>query len=189
MLAVAACDPVAPSRELAVTVTEAAEIVCTGFTNSDALEQSSMDGIAKDFERLWEEQHLSEPPRPAGRILRVNETERELRAWFEPAPRAASTGGVAFDSPDVVYRGVPHDDYIEGVYLGFFNTDTADREAGREPCGDRLRGAGTLSLTDVRGVLGRIRWQDHLYVDTVSSSCAGRIECVRDVAVEGLELD
>ena len=95
----------------------------------------------------------------------------------------------AFASASVVYEGIPREDYIEGVHEAVFNTDAQDEEAGREECGDRVRMRGSLSATDAKGILGRIRWKHFVWVDSVTSSCAGRIDCVRDIAVEGLEFD
>lgn len=185
-----ACAETEGSRQLAVTVTDSAEIECVGISNSAALEQPTMDSIAKDVERLWEDEQKREPPTPEGRVMRVNETELGMQAWFDPHPASnPALDPERFDNPLVVYAGELHDDYIEGVYRDVFNTDKEDEDAGREKCGDRVRVSGTLSLTDAKGILGRIRWQEHAYVDSVTSACAGRIECVRDIAIEGLELE
>lgn len=186
--AIVGCASSEASRQLAVTVTDATEIECAGISSSAALEQQTMDSIAKDIERAWEEAREREPPSPEGRVMRVNETELGMQAWFDPHP-VSNFDPERFDNPLVVYVGDFHDGYIEGVYRDVFNTDKDDEDAGRELCGDRLRVSGTLSLTDAKGILGRIRWQEHTYVDSVTSACAGRIECVRDIAVDGLELE
>ncbi len=184
------CDEPSPSRQLAVTVTDADNIECVGTSNSEALEPKTLDTIAKDVERSWEDLREQEPPSPEGRILRINETERETTAWFDPHPDHLSAFDPdGFDGPSVVYIGAFQDDYIEGSYRDIFNTDEQDEEAARELCGDRLRVSGTLSLTDAKGILGRIRWHHRIYVDSVTSACAGQIDCVRDVAVSGLELE
>lgn len=184
------CNEAAASRQLAVTITDTTEIECAGITNSDALEQETLDAIAKDVARLWEDEQEREPPTPEGRIMRVNETDRTMSAWFDPHPGSEFAGDVdGYDSPFAVYVGDLHDNYIEGVYQDVFNTDEQDEDAGRTPCGDRARVIGVLSATDAKGILGRIRWHYNIWIDSVTSACAGRIECVRDVAVEGLELD
>jgi hypothetical protein len=178
------------SRQAAVTLLDAEEIECVGVTTSEAFEQETMDSIAKDVERQWEDEKQTDPPTPEGRTMRINETEEQMQAWFDPHPSTdLVSDSERYDSPEVVYVGEYHDDYVEGVYEEIFNTDEQDEDAGRELCGDRVRVRGTLSLTDAKGILGRIRWLHIFYIDGVTSACAGRIECVRDIAVDGLELD
>ncbi len=189
-MCLAGCVDAPSSRQMAVTLMDVPEIECVGVSLSAALEAETMEELAKERERLCEDEHVFSPPTPEGRIMRVNETDKEMRAWFDPHPGAESVvDAERYDSPLVVYVGEFHDDYIEGVYTDVFNTDELDEEAGRMLCGDRVRAHGVLSLTHAKGILGRIRWEHHVYVESVTSSCAGRIDCVRDIAVDGLELD
>ena len=139
------CDGTDVSRQLAVTVTDSDMIECLGTTSSEALEQQTMDSIAKDMERAWEAERAKQPPTPEGRMLRVNETERDMRAWFDPHTGTGfALDAGSFDDPLVVYVGEPHDGYIEGTYESIFNTDPDDEEAGRDLCGDLLLLSGTL---------------------------------------------
>jgi hypothetical protein len=178
------------SREFAVTVIDAAEIECTGTSISEALEPETLEGIANDIERAWEEQRALDPPTHEGRILRVNETEHAMRAWFDPHPGSDPlVQPLRFDNPLAVYAGGAHESYIEGSYADVFNTDEVDEEAGMEPCGDRARVDGVLSATDAKGIAGRIRWQEHTYIGSVTSACAGHVICVRDVHIDGLETE
>ncbi len=113
-----------------------------------------------------------------------------MSAWFDPHPgNGSSPEVVRFDGASVVYSGPFHEEYIEGSYIDLFNTDAQDEEAGREACGDRARVSGILSLTHSKGILGRIRWTEHTYVDSVTSACAGKIDCVRDVQVSGVAIE
>lgn len=189
--ALVGCVDAPASRQLAVTVQDAEEIECTAVTNSDALEQETLDAIAKDVERLWEDEREREPPTREGRIMHLNETQTEMHAWFDPHPGSDfAIDSEAYDSPFAVYVGEhQEEDFIEARYIDVFNTDDQDEDAGREQCGDRVRVQGTLSLTDAKGILGRIRWSHHIWVDSVTSACAGRIDCVRDIEVDGLEVE
>ena len=186
----AGCDGQAASRQLAVTLLDAPRIACVGITNTPALEQETMDSIAKDLERQWRDQREQDPPAAEGRVLRVNETERAMQAWFDPHPGSDFfSDAEAYDSPFVVYAGDVQEGYLEGQFVEVFNTDKQDEDAGRELCGDRARMQGILSVTDDDGILGRIRWTHHVWVDSVTSACGGRIDCVRDIGVDGLELE
>lgn len=185
-----ACDDTLASRELAVTLMDAEEIECIGVTMSDALEQSTLDDIAKNAERQWEDEREREPPTPEGRVMYLNETLQEVQAWFDPHPGADfSIDSEAYDSPFAVYVGEPNEGFIEARYVDVFNTDEEDEDAGREACGDRVRVQGTLSLTDEKGIKGRIRWTHHQWINGSTSACEGRIDCVRDIQVDGLEVD
>jgi hypothetical protein len=176
------------SREFAVVVLDSAEIECAGTSASPALEQETIDGIAKDLERAYADRTELDPPAQEGRILRVNETPNDMRAWFDPHPASDPlVQGLRYDNPLIVYAGETHESYFEGLYADVFNTDEIDEEGGREKCGDRFRVDGVFSATDAKGIAGRIRWQEHLYIESVTSACAGHIICVRDVHIDGLE--
>ena len=181
------------SREFSVTVLDATEIECTGFSSSDAFEQDTMDAIADDIRKQYKKASETDPPTPLGRRLWVNELERSVQAWFEPRPGQSAQmpedpSQLAFDSPLVVYSGNVNESFIEGKYSDFVNTDDEDEDAGREPCGNRSVVEGVLQVTDNAGIDGRIRWTTLLYVASVVSSCAGHVSCVRDIRIEGLEV-
>ena len=136
-----------------------------------------------------------------------------MQAWFDPSPQhatapvpavdaGASDAGVdpttdsandelpyLYDDPGIVYEGDLHDDYAEGVYRSVINTDVTDEELGLTLCGTRTLAKGTLTVTTAGGALGRIRWVHTTYVASDYSACAGRIECARDIAIEGLEAE
>ena len=184
-----ACVTAPDSREMAVTVTDATEMECEGVAHSPAIDQSSIDAIARDLERSYENQREVTPPKPQGRTLRVNQTDQQTQAWFDHHPGDGMLlEHLRFDGANVVFTGPANDEFIEGSYAAIFNTDEQDKDAGREECGDRAFVSGTLTLTDVKGIRGRIRWIEHTYIESVTSACAGTIDCVRDVAVDGLEL-
>jgi hypothetical protein len=95
----------------------------------------------------------------------------------------------AYGAPATLYQGELHDDYVEGSFALTFDTDAADEEAGRYPCGPRARAMGTLSLTRVEGVQGRIRWIRSIWIGSEFSACEGRVDCARSILVEGLEIE
>jgi hypothetical protein len=173
------------SQEYAVTITDAISQDCRGESDNDAFEPQTLEQVAIASENQFEESRLAEPPSAEGRILRINDFDGNVRAWFD-AP--LNGFGVEFASPGAVYLGTSHSDYIEGEYKDLFNTDALDEQQGREPCGDRPRATGVLSATIGNGLIGRIRWTEYTYIPSVTSSCAARVACVRDVAVEGLGL-
>ncbi len=177
------------AREFAVTVIDSAEIACTGVSNSAAFEQSTMDALAKDRQRAYEKAHESAPPTAEGRRLWVNELEHRVEAWFEQQPGQPPVSGTRFDSPLVVYGGDPQEDFIEATYVEIINTDDEDEDVGRELCGPRPTVSGTLSVTDTGGIAGRVRWTEYSYMSSVTSACPGWIACVRDIQLEGLEVD
>lgn len=174
------------TRSFAVTVTDALELDCVASSDSPALEQETLDAIAKDLSKAWEKEAEVSPPRPRGRVLLVNELRHELNAWFEPDPKGDDE---PFTDPLAVYRGEPRDGYLEGIFEDLVSTDEEDEEAGRELCGPRVLARGVLSLTDDDGILGRIRWTQNRYVSSVDSTCAGLVACARDVRIQGLEME
>ncbi len=191
-IALAACgEPTA--RQFVVTLTDSPEVACTFYVDGLYADPEQLEEAADDAEDDWEEAQLADPVEPAGRLLWVTELEDTMHAWFEPTASAASyydplLGIHPGEEQLVLYAGEVHDDYIEGTYADEFNSDEVDKEAGLNPCGDRRREYGTLSLTTRGGALGRIRWTDVGYIGSELSNCEGRIECVRDIAVEGSEL-
>lgn len=184
----AGCDQPA-AREFAVTVVDSPEIECTGVSNSAAFEQKTMDAIAKDRKKAYDKAHEGAPPTPVGRRLWVNELEHRVEAWFEQQPGQAPVAVASFDSPLVVYGGDPQDGYIEATYEDVINTDEADEEIGRALCGARPIVQGTLAVTDTSSIAGRVRWTEYSYIESVTSACNGWIACVRDIRLEGLEVD
>jgi hypothetical protein len=178
------------SREFAVTITDALEIECKGVTNNAAFESETVEALAKERGKAWEKLTEVDPPAPEGRRLWVNELDLRMEAWFEPMSGAPSImESDSFDSPLVVYSGSVNDGFIEGEYVDTINTDVDDEDQGRELCGDRVNVSGTLTVTDKDGIEGRIRWTELSYISAVVSSCHGWIECVRDIRIEGLEVE
>lgn len=198
------------SRTFAVTVTDSPTIDCTGHAHGLLADPEQLDELAKEARKAWKKAYAADPPTPQGRVLHVNELEQIMQAWFDserptvqttPSPwedgEPRDTSGESapaeepprFDDPEVVYEGGLQDDFIEGTFVDGFNTDEADEEAGLQPCGPRQRVRGTLSLTTKDGVAGRVRWTDITYLASTFSACEGRIECARDISVEGLEVD
>jgi hypothetical protein len=174
------------TRSFAVTVTDAMELHCVGYSDSPALEQETLDAIAEDLSDAWEDETELLPPQPRGRVLLVNELRHKMEAWFEPHAEAADE---PFTTPLAIYRGDPQEGFLEGTFEDLFNSDEEDDEAGREPCGPRPHARGVLSVTDDDGVLGRIRWTEYAWISSVDSACAGHVDCARDVRIEGLEME
>jgi hypothetical protein len=186
-LGLAACK--APgSRRFAVTVQDSIEAECVGVSDDYEIAQETIEGLAQDVERVWEATQLANPPLPEGRLLRVNEVENRMRAWFDPYLSANDfIIPHRYADPRTVYQGEVQDEYVEGIYEERFNTDIEDEQRGRPPCGDRLRVHGIMTLTEAEGVRGRIRWTEVQWVDTSTSSCGGYVSCARDIQLEGLE--
>ncbi len=199
------------SHTFAVTLLDSSTIDCYGYAQDLLADPAALDDAATDEQKAWKERFLVVPPKPLARVLRINELERRMQAWFDPAaddataPVPATDGGLddadggapvdkaneelpyLYDDAGIVYEGELHDDYIEGVYRDQINTDETDEEQGLRLCGTRTLAKGTLTLTTAGGALGRIRWVHTTYVASEYSACAGRIECARDIAIEGLE--
>jgi len=198
------------SRTFAITLLDAPTVKCTGYADGLLADPDDLDDIAKDMRKAYKEAKLAEPPTPQGRVLHVNELETRTQAWFDPSA-VTSTGSTAppydsepgtpprvdqsipaavhYDDPTLLYEGEPLSDYIEARTAQVFNTDEQDEEQSLRLCGPRARTRGTLTLTTTDGIAGRIRWTEVEYVPSELSPCEGRIECVRDIAVEGLEAD
>jgi hypothetical protein len=170
-------------RRFAVTLTESSEFECRGFTNSEAFEQETMDDIASQAAETAEKLKIANPPVPLGRLLYVNDHDGRTSAWFDAA------FGDPFASAATVYLGSSHEGYIEGRYQEVANDDEASQEAGLAPCGDLVQVQGVLAVTNVAGLLGRIRWSDYAYTGAVTSKCEAGFVCEHDIAVEGLELE
>ncbi len=203
------CD--APrSRAYAVTLLDSNTIECLGHPQDLLADPDHLDEVAKDLKKEWKERHLTNPSVPIAKLLRVNELETRMQAWFDPtadhvtqhpaSDAGVSDAGVAatpdgsdpqlpyrYDDPGVVYEGELRDGYVDGAYADQFNTDETDEEQGMDLCGLRTRARGTLTITTDGGALGRVRWVHVLYVASDYSACAGRVECVRDIGIEGLE--
>ncbi len=206
------CDE-ARSHTYAVTLLDAAAIDCLGHPQDLLADPEQLEKAAKDLQKEWKERHLTSPPMPMARVLRVNELQTRMQAWFDPAadnatlPPSSGDAGVSdagidpmpddpdgvlphlYDDPGVIYEGDLHDGYVEGSYAERVNTDETDEEQGMDLCGLRTRAQGTLTITTDGGALGRIRWTHILYVASEYSACAGRVECVRDIGIEGLETE
>lgn len=206
----AGCDD-SRSRTYAVTLLDSISIDCYGYAQDLLADPAALQEAAKDQQKAWKERYLGIPPKPLARVLRVNELESRMQAWFDPAaddataPATPADAGVndadaesppdpaskelpyLYDDAGIVYEGELHDDYVEGTYRDEINTDGNDEEQGFRLCGTRTLAKGTLTITTAGGALGRIRWVHTTYVASDYSACAGRIECARDIAVEGLE--
>lgn len=183
------CSP-PRSRLFAITLQDATEIECEGVSLSPTFEQADVDQLARDLEGAMEAQRKADPPTPEGRMLRVNEIEDRMRAWFDPYTTVADFNAPRqYATPTTVYEGEPHDDYIEGWYEDRFNTDQQDAVNERQLCGERLRASGLLTVTDEDGVMGRIRWTDVLWLEAGISACGGQVSCVRNLEIEGLEVE
>jgi hypothetical protein len=201
------------SHTYAVTLLDAATIDCLGRPQDLLADPEQLEEAAKAQQKAWKERHLTSPPVPLARVLRVNELETRMQAWFDPAvgqgslPPSSGDAGVSdgggdsiagdgdlelpyrYDDPAVVYEGDLQDGYIEGGYADRINTDQEDEAGGMDLCGLRTRAQGKLTITTEGGALGRIRWTHIIYVPSDYSACAGQVECVRDIGIEGLETD
>lgn len=198
------------SQTFAITLRDSPTVECTGFADGLLADPSELEELAKDMRKAYKEAKLADPPELRGLVLRVNELETTTAAWFEgPADNATTTVPPYFDeepgeppridstipaaasyvAPGVVYEGEPQDDYFEGTYRQVFNTDEQDDETGLRLCGERARARGTLTITTTDGVAGRIRWIETEYVPSRLCACEGRIECARDVTIEGLAVE
>lgn len=166
----------------AVAVTEPLTIQCSGTSEHGLVPQKELDRQAKAARIAWADYATAEPPTPSGRELHVAEGDDAVRAWFSGA---ASTGGT-LSSPEEVYEGSPNAGYVEGTYVDRYVVPTDPNDETLFPCGELLRSQATLSVTvDSGAVEGRVRRSEYVYIATSLSTCAGRIECVRNIAVVG----
>jgi hypothetical protein len=176
------------SRRFAVTITDTTDTECDGFSNELGLSQSNIDDLAVEIRRSWEANAEADPPTAEGRLLRVNEVDTRMSAWFDPYVTLADLSGPrSYDDPSTVYEGEVLADQIQGLFEVRFNTDDEDQETQRTLCGNRLHYAGLLSLTDGEGVQGRIRWAEYTWIESPLTACAGYVVCTRNIALEGLE--
>jgi hypothetical protein len=177
-----------PSRRFAVTVQDTIETKCVGVSNDLGLSQDNLDDLADQIRRAWKANAEANPPTAEGRLLRVNELDTRMSAWFDPYVTVDDlTAPRRYADPHTVYQGETLDDQIEGVFEVRFNTDDDDQQSQRTLCGNRLRYAGLLSLTDVGGVQGRIEWAEYTWIESPVSACAGFVVCSRYIGLEGLE--
>lgn len=179
------------SRSFAVTILDSPDMLCTGYADGLLADPVALQKLAKETRKTWKKELEANPPTPQARLLRVNELEDRVQAWFDPVPVASRSEDPAdhYDNMGAVYEGDLHDDFIEGVFAELFNTDEEDEEASRYLCGYRPSAHGTLTLTTDGFAFGRIRWAHVTYVPSEYSACEGRIECARDITLEGLEVD
>jgi len=189
LLALCGCDE-SSSRLFAVTVLDTARMDCKATTNSDEIEQLTIDALADDIRRAWQKTQETYPPTPLGRLLYVVTIEQQVLAWFDPAWGAEENPSHhRYDDPGSVYQGELQDDLIAANFEELINTDDVDEDFERELCGARPIARGVLSLTDGDALQGRIRWSDYSYIATADSACAASIVCSRDILVEGAEID
>lgn len=210
---VLACGCAEPrSQSYAVTVLDSPTITCRSYADGLLADPAELEEIAEELRKAYRDAMAATPPNRAGRTLRINELETTTQAWFErppsyvpptpqPSPYDDASGEppapidptlpdvVEFDDPSVVYLGEPQDGYVEGHFTQRFDTDERDEEAGLRLCGARSRARGTLTLTTTDGAFGRVRFTEVSYVPSELCPCEGRIECVRDIAIEGLLVD
>ena len=198
------------AQTFAVTLLDSTTLDCAAYPVGLLSDPVMLQNIAKAQGKAWQDAYVSSPPRPEARILRINELETRMQAWFDPSPadsgRADSgiagvggglsaeivSGGTptfAYDAPTTVYQGELHNDYVEGLYADSLDSDPEDQDAGRYACGPRTSAQGMLTVTKVNGVQGRIRWTDVTWVGSEFAVCEGHVDCVRNIAVEGLSVE
>ena len=209
------------ARTYAVTLLDSDTLECVGVEQGLLADPAELEKIAGTLHKAWKRAADATPPRPEPRVLRINELETQMQAWFDPGSGPtgregwlvdAGTGGAGggwvedvgvggsaaaaqadpwfgYAQGGTVYQGELHDDYVEGSYADSFDTDGTDLDAGRHPCGVRNGAQGTLSLTRVGGVQGRIRWTRSLWVGSEFSACEGRVDCARNITIDGLEIE
>lgn len=167
----------------AVSVTEPLTIQCSATSEHGLVPQKELDRQAKAARRAWADYTTAEPPTPAGRELRVVEGDDAVLAWFSTTSGAGGT----LSSPDEVYVGTPNDDYVEGTYVDrYVVASPGVDDEPLYPCGELLRSEATLSVTvDGGAIEGRVRRTEFVYIATALSTCAARIDCVRNILVVG----
>jgi hypothetical protein len=197
------------AQTYAVTLLDSDVLECTGSAQGLLADPVALAELADELRKAWKKDHEAAPARPVPRQLQVNELGDRMQAWFGGESSSTTLGdagaaddlldgglgeeGVAalsaafgFDAPEAVYQGELRDGYVEGSYVSSIDTDQQDEEEGRLLCGPRARAEGTLTVTKVDGVQGRIRWVHTAWVSSDFSACEGRVDCARNIAVEGL---
>lgn len=185
------CD--GPSaREYLVTLTESRLIDCNAnespLLNEVEIEMGAT--LAGQVEDAWTRSRFDTPPRPMGRTLQVTEREGEMRSWFEE-------DGLTLDfnfafGPGEVYVGHPDEDIVEGTFEARRNVTLQMGIETTVICLDLLDVRSVLAATLVDGQLdGRIRRTERAYFGSIEDDdyCELRFECLRDIAIEGVEND
>jgi len=80
----AGCDAT-PSRTYAVTLQDSPSLDCYGYAWGLLADPEQLAETAKQLRGEWKVAHQASPPRPQPRVLRINELETRLQAWFDPA--------------------------------------------------------------------------------------------------------
>jgi hypothetical protein len=93
----------APStRSYAVTLTDSAAVECAGTALGLLADPVEREETADDLRRVWRDAYENAVLRPEPRVLRVNELETRVRAWFEQGsegcPDWAAAGGMGVAS-------------------------------------------------------------------------------------------
>ena len=180
------CD--GPStREYLVTLTESRIIDCNAnespLLNEVEIEMSAT--LAGQVEDNWTKSRFDNPPRPQGRTLQVTEREGEMRSWFNQ-PFELAFG------PTEVHVGYPEEDIIEGTFEARRNVTLEMGIETEVVCLDLLDIRSVLTATLVDGQIdGRIRRAERAYFGSIEDDdyCELHFECVRDIAIEGVEKD
>jgi hypothetical protein len=185
------CD--GPSvREYLVTLTEAVRVDCganeTPLLNEEEIRMGA--ALADQVEDGWEKARFESPPRPQGRTLQVTERDGEMRSWFEEESLTQDFN-VAF-GPTEVYVGYPDEEIVEGTFEALRNVTREDGNETVLVCLNLVdtRAVLTATLVDA-GIDGRIRRTERFYYGSIDDDdyCELRFECVRDLAVTGVERD
>jgi hypothetical protein len=188
---VTGCD--GPSaREYQVTLTEAALIDCdaneTPLLNEEEIRMG--EELADQVEDSWEKLRFESPPRPQGRTLQVTDREGEMRSWFEEESLTQDFT-IAF-GPSEVYVGYPDEEIIDGTFDALRNVTREDGDETVLVCVNLVDVRAALTATLVDGMIdGRVRRTERFYYGSIDNDdyCELRFECVRDVAVTGVERD
>lgn len=185
------CD--GPSaREYLVTLTESRILDCNAnespLLNEVEIEMSAT--LAGQVEDNWTKLRFDNPPRPQGRTLQVTEREGEMRSWFEQESLTVDFN-VAL-GPGEVHVGHPKEDIIEGTFEARRNVTLQIGIETEVICLDLLDIRSVLTATLVDGQIdGRIRRSERFYFGSIEDDdhCELHFECVRDIAIEGVEKD
>lgn len=180
------------AREYLVTLTESRSLDCNAnespLLNEVEIEMSAT--LAGQVEDSWTKSRFDNPPRPQGRTLQVTEREGEMRSWFEEEGLTQDFN-IAF-GPTEVHVGRPEEDIIEGTFEARRNVTLQMGIETEVICLDVLDTRSVLTATLVDGQLdGRIRRSERFYFGSIDDDdyCELRFECVRDIAIEGVEKD
>lgn len=163
------------TRSYAVVLAEPELLDCALVVPSDNVNVETAAQIFASVTTEWRARWDAGLLRPAGGELHVVHEGEQALAWLGELPEGtyAAWNGVVFE-------GERHDDHVDADNVTTLVTN-------EDACGVLVTSENEMLATvDGAEIDGRIRRVQYWYVPSAASSCAGHVECARNIAMNGV---